>query len=59
MCVTARHGHYYKPKAMPAAQPGQRQRRWRPGTQALREIRHYQRSTELCIPKRPFMWYVV
>ncbi len=30
-------------------------RRWRPGTVALRDIRRYQRSTELLIPKKPFM----
>ncbi|KAK9465188.1 histone-fold-containing protein [Lipomyces arxii] len=29
-------------------------RRYRPGTVALREIRKYQRSTELLIPKLPF-----
>ena len=28
--------------------------RWRPGTVALREIRRYQKSTELLIKKRPF-----
>jgi len=28
--------------------------RFRPGTKALREIRKYQRSTELCIRKLPF-----
>ena len=33
-------------------------RRWHPGTQALREIRHYQRTTELCIPRLPFVWLV-
>lgn len=30
-------------------------RRWRPGTVALREIRRYQKSTELLIRKLPFM----
>ena len=29
-------------------------RRHRPGSQALREIRHYQKSGELLIPKLPF-----
>ena len=29
-------------------------RRWRPGTAALREIRKYQKSTELLIRKLPF-----
>lgn len=28
--------------------------RWRPGTVALREIRKYQKSTNLLIPKMPF-----
>jgi len=28
--------------------------RWRPGTVALREIRKYQKSTELLIPFAPF-----
>ena len=28
--------------------------RWKPGTVALREIRRFQRTTELLIPKRPF-----
>ena len=31
-------------------------RRWHPGTQVLREICHYQRTTELCIPRAPFLW---
>jgi len=29
-------------------------RRWRPGTKALREIRAYQKSTELLLKKMPF-----
>lgn len=29
-------------------------RRYRPGTVALREIRRYQKSTDLCIKKAPF-----
>lgn len=41
----------YHPKA-PKYQP--RPRRRRPGTVALREIRKYQKSTDLLIPKRPF-----
>lgn len=32
-----------------------KQRRFRPGTVALREIRKYQKSTELLIKKAPFM----
>ncbi|KAF8138414.1 histone-fold-containing protein [Boletus edulis] len=36
-------------------QPGQRKkRRYRPGTLALREIRKYQRSTDLLLRKLPF-----
>ncbi|KAH8613106.1 putative Core histone H2A H2B H3 H4 [Trypanosoma vivax] len=30
------------------------QRRWRPGTVALREIRQFQRSTDLLLQKAPF-----
>ena len=30
-------------------------RRYRPGTMALKEIRRYQKSTELLIPKMPFL----
>jgi histone H3 len=32
----------------------QKKRRFRPGTVALREIRHYQKSTELLMRKAPF-----
>ena len=35
--------------------PGPRRRRYRPGTVALREIRRYQKSTELLIRKLPFV----
>lgn len=31
-----------------------RQRRYRPGVQALREIRHFQKTTRLILPKLPF-----
>lgn len=31
-----------------------KRRRWRPGQVALREIRHYQKSTSLLIQKAPF-----
>ena len=34
---------------------GTREFRWRPGTVALREIRRYQKSTELLIRKLPFL----
>lgn len=37
----------------PDAQPAQR-RRFRPGTVALREIRKYQKSTDLLMAKLPF-----
>jgi histone H3 len=33
-------------------------RRYRPGTVALRQIRRYQKSTELLIRKAPFSWLV-
>ena len=32
----------------------QKKRKWKPGTVALREIKKYQKSTELIIPKAPF-----
>ena len=42
-------------KKMPASQKGtQKPHRYRPGTVALREIRRYQKSTELLIRKLPF-----
>ena len=42
-------------KTLPASQQGMRKpRRYRPGTVALREIRRYQKSTELLIRKLPF-----
>lgn len=40
------------PRAPPP--PPKRKRRWRPGTVALREIRHYQKSIDLLIPRAPF-----
>ena len=48
-----------KGKKLPAAQQGQKGQqkkphRYRPGTVALREIRRYQKSTELLIRKLPF-----
>ena len=53
-------GTHWKPTPMPRAgvliAAGRRIRKWRPGTQALREIRHYQRTTEMCIPRLPFVW---
>ena len=45
-----------KKKAPPAAanQGGKKPHRYRPGTVALREIRRYQKSTDLLIRKLPF-----
>lgn len=41
-------------KSVVAAGAAKKRRRYRPGTVALREIRRYQKSTELLIKKRPF-----
>ncbi|KAL3846357.1 hypothetical protein ACJMK2_017355 [Sinanodonta woodiana] len=41
-------------KSAPAAGGVKKPHRYRPGTVALREIRRYQRSTELLIRKLPF-----
>jgi histone H3 len=41
-------------KAASATTGVKRAHRWRPGTVALREIRRYQKSTELLIQKAPF-----
>ena len=42
-------------KKLPATQQGQpKPRRYRPGTVAVREIRRYQKSTELLLRKLPF-----
>ncbi len=41
-------------KAMHAAEGQKKNRRYRPGTVALREIRRYQKSTDLLIKKAPF-----
>ena len=42
-------------KTLPASQQGKsKPRRYRPGTVALREVRRYQKSTELLIRKLPF-----
>ncbi|CAM8915419.1 unnamed protein product [Rhodiola kirilowii] len=43
-------------RTAPATQSGvKKKRRWRPGTRALREIRHFQKSTKLLIPAAPFI----
>ena len=47
-------GMFWKPTPLPKNSS----RHWRPGTQALREIRHYQWTTKLCIPKAAFIAYV-
>ncbi|KAF3407038.1 histone H3 [Talaromyces pinophilus] len=41
-------------KRVPPPPPPPRRRRYRWGTTALREIRRYQKSTDLIIPKLPF-----
>ena len=41
-------------KAGPATGGGKKPHRYRPGTVALREIRRYQKSTELLLRKLPF-----
>lgn len=38
----------------PMMSPGRKKPRYRPGTVALREIRRYQKSTELLMAKLPF-----
>jgi histone H3 len=46
-------------KTVPISVSGvKKPKRFRPGTMALREIRRYQRSTELLIRKRPFQQLV-
>ena len=46
-------------KKLPASQQGMKKpRRYRPGTVALREFWHYQKSTELLIRKLPFQCLV-
>lgn len=44
----------YRQQSADREQTTRRKRRYRPGTRALREIRKYQDSTDLLIPKRPF-----
>ncbi len=41
-------------KAKAEKAPGARKFRWRPGTVALRQIKRYQKSTELLLRKAPF-----
>lgn len=49
-----------RPRKQPVPQSAgqviaKKKHRWRPGTAALREIRKYQKSAELLIPKRAFV----
>ena len=48
------HKRAYAIKALGAASGVKKARRWRPGQVALRQIRRYQKSTELLIQKAPF-----
>merc|ERR1712225_43699 len=41
-------------KAKSAKAPGAKKFRWRPGTVALRQIKKYQKSTDLLMRKAPF-----
>lgn len=43
-----------RPTAAAPASPGRRKPRYKPGTVALREIRRYQKSTDLLMAKLPF-----
>ena len=62
--LTARTGKYPAPKTAPSIGKSPRRQkettvkrkkpRFRPGTVALREIRKYQKSTELLLRRRPF-----
>jgi len=42
------------PKTRPHEEVKKKKRRYRPGTLALKQIRHYQRSTELLLRRLPF-----
>ena len=53
-------GSYWRPQSKTKlSRAGKKVSYWRPGTQALREIRHYQKTTNLCIPRLAFLWYVI
>ena len=58
--VTGRKGKRPPKPANKAAPTGgvKKPHRYRPGTVALREIRHFQKSTELLIRKLPFAQFV-
>ncbi|KAK8753120.1 hypothetical protein OTU49_002646 [Cherax quadricarinatus] len=47
-------GFYKKGKSSKSPDEKKRKHRFRPGTVALQEIRHYQKRTELLVPKLPF-----
>ena len=51
-------GTFYRPPTAGAkgVKEGKKLRKWRAGTQALREIRNYMRTTNLCIQRAPFLW---
>lgn len=46
--------HGISPSGSRLKKPSSRQRRYRPGQLALREIRYFQKTTHLLIPKMPF-----
>merc|ERR1712001_709253 len=53
--IVAKKSGPSRPKPKTPKTPGSaKKRKFRPGTVALREIRAYQRSTELLIPRLPF-----
>jgi histone H3 len=45
-------------KTAPAEGGMKRKMRWRPGTVAIREIKRYQKATDLLIAKAPFQRFV-
>ena len=45
-------------KSQAATTGKENKRKYRPGTVALREIRRYQKSTDLLLRKAPFMRYI-
>ncbi|KAK2582062.1 hypothetical protein KPH14_002767 [Odynerus spinipes] len=53
-CKTIRYGAYKANCSAPSTGGVKKPHRYRPGTVALREIRRYQKSTELLIRKLPF-----
>lgn len=60
---TPLHGNKRTPTRSAAAAAASTSRprkahRWRPGTKALQEIRHYQKTCDLLIPRLPFARYV-